>query len=583
MYILIKRITLLTLVLLLCSIPQGNAQVKSQHKVATATDASQSEISLTPIELKVLLKKLILLKRQRQRLLLAQQKLRSQQKMAQATQLQQRLLNMEQLLAQQAKPTTSSSTKPSPEVYNSTTNTATAENSAELQQQLKALNEAINRLSTPMPATIISSTDRDSAQSLQLEKYYRDHTQQMLTLQQRMDTLQIKFSQQLNDNNNQAFAERLTRIENSIQNLSTQPDTLYRSLRPTDNNQQNWEVAFAEIQRSLESLKTTSATPIKSETDENNSELLRNLQALQKQISTLQTELDAQKSVVRSTTTSDNSNQEVLAEIKALRSQLKTLNANPSKGNGNNITVLPKLNSNNNKVLLAEIKALQLQVQELKGDTTSFDSLNVQAELPYDNHQEVLTQIKAIQVQLDELKNRPVANPTTKATLTDEQLLAAWDARFKALENKISEIKPGQEIVKETITERIVPVPVAPKVDTSYNWLKTVIAGKEKRRLLYDNNATVTKQTDLPILADTKNLMQQHSALDILITGYTSAKGSPAYNKLLSEKRAENVKKYLMKQGIHPNRIFTEYHGIDYQATRPAEGRRVEILLMIRK
>jgi hypothetical protein len=48
----------------------------------------------------------------------------------------------------------------------------------------------------------------------------------------------------------------------------------------------------------------------------------------------------------------------------------------------------------------------------------------------------------------------------------------------------------------------------------------------------------------------------------------------------LSLQRTENVKKYLVKKGIHPSRILTQYHGIDYGATKEELARRVELSLL---
>jgi outer membrane protein OmpA-like peptidoglycan-associated protein len=47
--------------------------------------------------------------------------------------------------------------------------------------------------------------------------------------------------------------------------------------------------------------------------------------------------------------------------------------------------------------------------------------------------------------------------------------------------------------------------------------------------------------------------------------------------------RTESVKKALMLRGIHPNRILTQYHGIDYTAATEADARRVEISFLIVK
>jgi len=46
--------------------------------------------------------------------------------------------------------------------------------------------------------------------------------------------------------------------------------------------------------------------------------------------------------------------------------------------------------------------------------------------------------------------------------------------------------------------------------------------------------------------------------------------------------RTESVKKALINKGVHPTRILTQYHGIDYQATSNVEARRVDVELLIR-
>lgn len=45
------------------------------------------------------------------------------------------------------------------------------------------------------------------------------------------------------------------------------------------------------------------------------------------------------------------------------------------------------------------------------------------------------------------------------------------------------------------------------------------------------------------------------------ITGYTDNVGNPAYNQVLSERRAEAVQDYLISQGISSRRIFTKGFG----------------------
>ncbi len=89
--------------------------------------------------------------------------------------------------------------------------------------------------------------------------------------------------------------------------------------------------------------------------------------------------------------------------------------------------------------------------------------------------------------------------------------------------------------------------------------------------------------SSLPVLDELAALMAQHPGLKLTVEGHTSAAGKPEVNKVLSEKRAEEVKKYLEGKGVDAARIQTAGYG----ASRPistgkseaeqAKNRRVEL------
>lgn len=86
-----------------------------------------------------------------------------------------------------------------------------------------------------------------------------------------------------------------------------------------------------------------------------------------------------------------------------------------------------------------------------------------------------------------------------------------------------------------------------------------------------------------------RQLQQLESALNssslghdrFLVAGHTDAQGSAAYNKQLSLRRADAVKKYLVSQGIDATRLDTVGYGSEklLTADRPNDpgNRRVEI------
>ncbi len=80
-------------------------------------------------------------------------------------------------------------------------------------------------------------------------------------------------------------------------------------------------------------------------------------------------------------------------------------------------------------------------------------------------------------------------------------------------------------------------------------------------------------------------LLEIHPDMKIELAGHTDNTGSPAYNQRLSEDRVEAVKRYLVKQGIHPKRI----KGVGYGGTKPIvtgvnadskKNRRVEFVVL---
>jgi len=82
--------------------------------------------------------------------------------------------------------------------------------------------------------------------------------------------------------------------------------------------------------------------------------------------------------------------------------------------------------------------------------------------------------------------------------------------------------------------------------------------------------------SSFPILNKLASDMVKRPKLQILITGHTDNVGSPAYNKQLSMKRAEQIKKYLVeKRGIDASRITCKGMGseVPIADTESDEGR----------
>lgn len=92
-------------------------------------------------------------------------------------------------------------------------------------------------------------------------------------------------------------------------------------------------------------------------------------------------------------------------------------------------------------------------------------------------------------------------------------------------------------------------------------------------------SSTLSDSDKSRILALTKFITKYPQAT-VLLKGYTDPTGSPERNLMLSKKRAESVRKVLVKEGILADRIDTEFFGADSSVSSDlAYGRRVEIVI----
>lgn len=146
----------------------------------------------------------------------------------------------------------------------------------------------------------------------------------------------------------------------------------------------------------------------------------------------------------------------------------------------------------------------------------------------------------------------------------------------------VQEVKPqaaAPAVVEEVKPQAAAPVAVAP--------VAVAPEPKKERATLnvtFDTNkATFKKGTSLADVDKVANLMKEHPDLMVTIEGHTDNVGSAAYNKKLSQRRADAVKKYIVdKHGIDGKRITAKGFGLEKpiasNATKEgrAKNRRVE-------
>lgn len=155
------------------------------------------------------------------------------------------------------------------------------------------------------------------------------------------------------------------------------------------------------------------------------------------------------------------------------------------------------------------------------------------------------------------------------------------------------EIGPYTKLVKEDVfKEEKIEVKEVIKIEKEK--IDSVIKSKvitETEKLKFDDfnvyfdfNKTEINNSNKKNLVEFASKLKKHLILEnaevyIYLKGYTDAKGNLSYNKKLSKLRAEEVKKYLIQNGIPSDRIKVLAEGYVQNNKSDKENRRVEISL----
>ena len=153
-------------------------------------------------------------------------------------------------------------------------------------------------------------------------------------------------------------------------------------------------------------------------------------------------------------------------------------------------------------------------------------------------------------------------------TVLNEQVKTDSINNLEALELEIQALK------KEISLNKALPSTYEKLVEAYKNF---------KKELYFATNSKVLNENSLLVVKDLHAILEANVNLDIIINGFASNKGNAIYNENLSMQRTEAVKKALMLKGVHPTRILTQYHGIDYSAQSDSQARRVEVSFLVRK
>ncbi len=102
-------------------------------------------------------------------------------------------------------------------------------------------------------------------------------------------------------------------------------------------------------------------------------------------------------------------------------------------------------------------------------------------------------------------------------------------------------------------------------------------ANNEKLLIYFDKNSFELSNQYKLELNRVLSVLIKNAELKIMITGYADKSGDADFNAYISQKRAEEVKKYLFKKGISSKRMVMNYLGDISSMSENAGDRRVEI------
>ena len=99
--------------------------------------------------------------------------------------------------------------------------------------------------------------------------------------------------------------------------------------------------------------------------------------------------------------------------------------------------------------------------------------------------------------------------------------------------------------------------------------------GRQTLNVEFDFDKSIIKKGYYQDIDNLAGVMKQYPDLNVVIEGHTDSVGTAAYNKKLSQRRAEAIKKYMVESGIDANRLKAQGFGEDkpIASNKTKEGR----------
>ena len=83
------------------------------------------------------------------------------------------------------------------------------------------------------------------------------------------------------------------------------------------------------------------------------------------------------------------------------------------------------------------------------------------------------------------------------------------------------------------------------------------------QKVFFDYNEAKIKARSFQLLRDVATVMKDRPSMSVRIEGHTDSRGRSRYNRRLSQKRANSVRQFLIREGIDPSRMVSKGYGED--------------------
>ncbi len=180
-----------------------------------------------------------------------------------------------------------------------------------------------------------------------------------------------------------------------------------------------------------------------------------------------------------------------------------------------------------------------------------------------------------------------------EGTLTSKEQEEAIKPYFNAFINQdyrienLMQIKKLTPLVKEEVFKEEATQDVAKSELVTPEHISIEDASKNINEIINENaitfdykSSTISKESK-QTLDEVIDILFGLDGVDIEVAGYTDSKGGTIYNKVLSQKRADSVRNYIIKSGIRARLLKSVGYGEENPIAAPKEiiNRRVEIHL----